>query len=85
MFERVVCESAVCERGVCDNILRARERERERESQSQSQGQSQRVVCVCANVVCVSHLKRCKTSTSDFTCSFFVLLLAREKMLNFYP
>ena len=33
--------------------------------------------------VCVNHLKRCKTSTSDFTCSFFILLLAREKMLNF--
>ena len=33
----------------------------------------------CSGGVCVNHLKRCKTSTSDFTWSFFIFLLAREK------
>ena len=42
-------------------------------------------LCVKEGCVCVNHLQRCKTSTSDFTWSLFILLLAREKMLNFYP
>ena len=41
-----------------------------------------REVSVCVPCVCVKHLNRCKTSTSDFTCSFFTSLLAREKALN---
>ena len=30
----------------------------------------------------MNHLQRCKTSTSDFTWSFFILLLAREKVFK---
>ena len=74
-----LCVKVRCVKEVFVTICCVRERERESESESDSES------CVCANVVCVNHLKRCKTSTSDFTCSFFVLLLAREKMLNFYP